>query len=47
MSDMAMFRQQSPLQSVPVCRGYTPDSDENHFAMLRTEEMGVDWVPFF
>lgn len=21
--------------------------DENHFAILRTEEMGVDWVPFF
>src|ERR1022692_3932311 len=20
--------------------------DENHFAILRTEEMGVDWVPF-
>jgi hypothetical protein len=32
--------------STAVCVRMLLTPDENHFAILRTEEMGVDWVPF-
>jgi len=28
------------------CMPITGTPDENHFAMLRTSELDVDWVPF-